>query len=319
MKKSKLWMAVAVIVIIGAFVLSFVKGKVEYFYGIALDPQVPKTEVFASDINAPSADVPVIDMKSKIEWLEKNSEINAIASFDGIPLKAYIAKTPEKSDKWVVVVHGYSQEPLQMAPNAYEFYNRGFNVLLPNLRGHGLSGGNYIGMGWNDRKDVIAWVEGIVKENPNAQIALYGISMGAATVMMVSGEKLPENVKCIIEDCGYTSAWDEFAYQLKSIYGLPSFPMMNLVNILVKKRAGYDLKEASALEQVKKCVTPMMFIHGGKDTFVPFYMMDELYNAAPCEKEKMTVANAGHGESYKVAPMLYWQNVFTFVEKYIDK
>ncbi len=62
-----------------------------------------------------------------------------------------------------------------------------------------------------------------LKEDPNAEIALFGVSMGGATAMMTSGEDLPSNVKVIIEDCGYSTVIDEFTYQLKDLFHLPSF------------------------------------------------------------------------------------------------
>ena len=81
----------------------------------------------------------------------------------------------------------------------------GFTVLMPGLRGHGESTGHYIGMGWHNRLDMLRWIDEIVRDDPEAEIVLFGISMGGATVMMTSGEALPPNVKVIVEDCGYTS------------------------------------------------------------------------------------------------------------------
>ena len=115
-----------------------------------------------------------------------------------------------------------------MSPYAYKYYTLGYHLLMPDLRGHGKSEGNYIGMGWHDRLDILKWIEFILKEDKEAEILLHGVSMGAATVMMVSGEDLPPNVKVIIEDCGYTSAKDQLSYKLKSMFKLPSFPFINL-------------------------------------------------------------------------------------------
>ncbi|MEC2597045.1 alpha/beta hydrolase, partial [Bacillus cereus] len=95
-----------------------------------------------------------------------------------------------------------------------------------------------VGMGWHDRKDVLIWIQQILKKDPNAEIALFGVSMGGATVMMTSGEDLPSNVKVIIEDCGYSTVIDEFTYQLKDLFHLPKFPVMNAANTVTKLRAG---------------------------------------------------------------------------------
>ena len=107
-------------------------------------------------------------------------------------------------------------------------------------------------MGWDDRLDIIDWINTILEYNPNAEIVLHGVSMGAATVSMVSGEDLPSNVKAIVADCGYTSVWDEFAYQLDDLFSLPEFPILNVSSLVAKVRAGYFLGEASTLKQVAK-------------------------------------------------------------------
>lgn len=203
-----------------------------------------------------------------------------IRSFDKLNLKGYEYMNEPSSHKWAIVVHGYSGRASEMTKYVRSFYEQGYNVIAPDLRGHGNSEGDYVGMGWHDRKDVLIWIQQILKKDPNAEIALFGVSMGGATVMMTSGEDLPSNVKVIIEDCGYSTVIDEFTYQLKDLFHLPKFPVMNAANTVTKLRAGYNLEEASAVKQVAKSKTPMLFIHGDADTFVPFEMLDEVYNAA---------------------------------------
>ena len=110
---------------------------------------------------------------------------------------------------------------------------------------------------------------------------------GAATVMMTAGEPLPPNVRAIVEDCGYTTAWEEFRYQLKKPMACRRFPVLYTADALLRRRAGFSLREASAAAQVAHSRTPMLFIHGGKDAFVPFAMLDEVYAAARCPKEKI--------------------------------
>ena len=143
------------------------------------------------------------------------------------------------------------------------------------------------------------------------------IGKGGATVMMTSGEALPENVRAIVEDCGYTSAWDEFRYQMKRTFSVPPFPVLYTTDALLRRRAGFSMREASAVEQLKKCRTPMLFIHGGKDAFVPFEMLAEVYAAAGCPKEQYIVPEAGHAESRAANPERYWQRVFGFLGRWM--
>jgi fermentation-respiration switch protein FrsA (DUF1100 family) len=142
--------------------------------------------------------------------------------------------------------------------------------------------------------------------------------MGAGAVMMTSGEELPSNVQAIVEDCGYTSTWDQFSYQLDILFGYPKFPILNMASLVTRVRAGYWLGDASAIDQVAKAKVPMLFIHGDKDVFVPYYMLDEVYNAANCEKEKVTVEEAKHAEASTVNPELYWMSVKNFINKHLS-
>ena len=174
-------------------------------------------------------------------------------------------------------------------------------------------------MGWLERPDVLDWIGGIVEQDPDAEIVLHGVSMGGATVMMAAGEDLPENVKCIVEDCGYSSVWDEFRLQLKNVFGLPAFPLLNAASLVCQVRAGYGFREASSVRQLQKASVPMLFIHGDADTFVPFEMLDVVYEAcASAEKEKLVVHGAPHGDAADTDPELYWSTVAAFVGKYVS-
>ena len=205
-----------------------------------------------------------------------------------------------------------------MAGFVNKFHSLGYNVLAVDARAHGDSEGTKIGMGWPDRLDIIEWIKLILSWDANAQIILHGVSMGAATVLMASGESLPKNVKAVIADCSYTSEWDEFRLEAKNLH-IPWFPVLNVTSVFSKLRDGYDFKQASALEQIKKSRIPTLFIHGTEDELVPYCMLDELYTAANCEKECLTVKGAGHALSSSVAPELYWNTVESFIAKYITE
>jgi len=245
------------------------------------------------------------------------AEDTAIVSLRGETIHANIALQGEPTHKWVVYSHGYSNNPAGHAALGWGMYKMGFNVLFPNLKGHARSESRAASMGWLDRLDVIDWISYILTIDPEAEIVLYGMSMGGATTMMTTGESLPENVRCAIADCGYTSVWDEFSVQIKEMLHLPVFPFLNAGRTVIKMRGKYDIKEASSLEQVRKSNIPTLFIHGDKDAFVPFWMLDVLYDNAACEKEKLVIEGGEHGNSHVVNPELYWGTIKAFVEKHI--
>ena len=312
-KKKKIILTISILLLV---VILGVGGLVgNYFYNLALNPFTSKDMIFGDEDDDTS-----LEVEADVNWLIKDSNYidTYITSSDNLKLHAYEVKNENKTDKWAIVVHGYTSEGKLLSSKAKHLYNMGYNVLVPDLRSHGSSEGDYIGMGWHDRLDIIDWINYIVKNNPNSEIALHGTSMGSATVLMVSGEKLPSNVKAIVADCGYTSVYDEFSYQLKQLFNLPAFPIMNFSDVVTHIRAGYCLNDASAINQVKKSTTPILYIHGDKDDFVPYYMMDELYNATNSEKEKLTIEGGEHANSDLVNPKLYWSTVNSFLEKYIE-
>jgi hypothetical protein len=166
-------------------------------------------------------------------------------------------------------------------------------------------------MGWKDRLDALHWLKTFQTDT----MVVHGVSMGAATTMMLSGEQMPDGIKDLrfVEDCGYTSVWDEFSGQLKEQFGLPAFPLMYSTSLLCKLRYGWSFGEASALEQVRKCHYPMLFIHGNTDTFVPSEMVYPLYEAKPGAKELWIAEGAEHALSYKEHKAEYVSKIKAFV------
>ena len=298
-------LAVLVVLIAGA--LAFAGN---YLFRFALDPQ------FGGMIS--SYEEGNLTLEGDSAWLDGNSEDWWLESRDGLKLHALYLAQPEESHKYVVACHGYGSIPQYMGRSAAHFYELGFNILAPAARAHELSQGRYTGMGWPERKDIVDWIGTIVEQDPEAEIVLYGISMGGATVMMTAGEELPANVKCVVEDCGYSSVWDEFAGQLQEMFGLPTFPVLDAASLVTQVRAGYGFKEASAVEQLKKTALPILFIHGEDDTFVPYWMLDVVYDAcASADKEKLSVPGAAHGEASWIDPGLYWSAVEAFLDKHM--
>lgn len=252
-----------------------------------------------------------------IKWLEQNSKEVEIISKDGLKLKGYEVKAKQNSNIWVITVHGYMGRGTDMIPYVEKFKDYEYNCLVIDLRAHGKSEGEYIGMGWLDHYDLEMWIDKVVEENKECKIILYGISMGAATVSMTTGDDIPKNVKLAIADCGYTTVWEEFKIHLRKIAHVLPFPLLYAASIMSKIFAGYGFREASTIKQVKKSKTPTIFIHGTKDKFVPFCMLNKIYMSANCYKEKLEIENAAHAESYNINPEKYWGTIEKFIEKYI--
>ena len=273
-----------------------------------------------------------------IDSLQINNALQdtVIIAKDGTPLHAMYAAAPVPTNRTAVIVHGYTDQAWEMMQIGYLYHHDlGFNVLLPDLRHAGLTPGPIVQMGWLDRLDVIQWINAApsifasvlpsstdsstssADPAENIEVVVHGISMGGATTMMVSGEELPAYVKCFVDDCGYTSVWDQFKKELKEQFGLPTFPLLNTASSICDLKYGWDFKEASAIEQVRKCQLPMLFIHGDSDKYVPTWMVYDLYEAKSEPKEIWVSKDAGHNRTYDMYPEEYAQRVSNFVAKYM--
>lgn len=249
----------------------------------------------------------------KYRWTETAAGANFKLVADYVPA----AKATKKT---VVLVHGFASSKEQMGGYAGLFHQLGYNVLVPDDRAQGQSGGKAMSYGYFEARDYRKWINQVIaKQGSQSQIALFGVSMGGATTMIASGLKMPSQVKAYIEDCGYTTADAEIRYQAKQMYHLPYWPMVPLTSAVTKLKAGFTFKDADAVRAVKGNHRPMLFIHGGADTFVPTKMVYQVYRADAGPKELMVVPGAKHAASYSHSPQRYQRKVQHFLRQYLGE
>ena len=140
--------------------------------------------------------------------------------------------------------------------------------------------------------------------------------MGAASVLMNADMDLPEDVKGIIADCGYTSMRDVTSYIARKWYHVPSFPLMFIMELYCRFLGHFSMKDADARKSVQACKLPVLFIHGTEDTFVITEYSKINDEACTGEKELLLVEGASHGISCLVDPVKYFSTVGEFLEKY---
>lgn len=248
---------------------------------------------------------------------EKFTEWFDIESVDG--LKLYGRWYPvEGSQKTIILFHGYRSTARRDFSCAVEVYNDlGLNVLLVDQRSHGRSEGKLITFGINERKDVVSWVNFVKEKFPEHIIALGGLSMGAATVLMASELLTPDDVKCIIADCGYSSPKEIMCKVCKEVFHTSGKPWYAMLNVVCKNFGGFDLSSASACEAVKITKIPILFVHGTADSFVPVEMGIKNHEACTSEKDICIVEGAEHGFSFLVDEPTVTKHITDFVNKYV--
>lgn len=261
------------------------------------------------------------DIKPWVDSIKTNQHLKDtfVIMPNGERHHAFYLEADKANGRTAVVVHGYRDSATKFF-YLMRMYNRdlSYNVLMPDLHAHGYSEGEMIQMGWKDADDVLHWADVARKrfhmDGYEDNMIIHGVSMGAATTMNISGkENLPAYIKGFIEDCGYTTVWDEFGGQLKEQFSLPAFPLMHLASALCDYRYGWNFKEASPLESVKKSTHPMLFIHGDKDDFVPTWMVYPLYEAKPEPKTLWIAPGSDHAKAYQDHPEEYTEQVRRFI------
>ena len=303
--KKIIWI---IVIVCAVFVMALVGGSFYMLdYSLAPDPNRMDTDsCYQQQFEA---------YPESKEWVDSLRSIGALRdTFLTMPSgeRHHAFFVDRSSTRTAVVVHGWRDCAIKFfwLARIYE-HELGYNVVMPELHGCGESGGEAIQMGWKDRLDVMQWMKTFLADT----MVVHGVSMGAATTMMLSGEQMPEGIKDLrfVEDCGYTCVWDEFAGQLKEQFGLPEFPLMHSTSMLCQLRYGWSFAEASALKQVAKCHYPMLFIHGDADIFVPSQMVYPLYEAKPEPKSIWIASGAEHAKSYKEHKAEYISRIREFV------
>lgn len=301
-----------VIQIIGSF----------FFYGLAIERGPKEFLQNNADLEVSDETMDLFINGSWIDWVnEQKFEELTLTSRDGLKLAGYYLPADEPTDKLVILTHGYLGHAKQMGLYGQHYYtDLGYNIFMPDARGHGKSEGDYYGFGWPDRLDLIDWTAYLVKKlGAETEVVYHGLSMGAATVLMASGEEaIPRQVKAIVADSPYKSVYQLFKYQMNRMFYLPAFPLLDSTSLLTKVRAGYSFRGASALTEVAKTDVPILYIHGEADTFVPTKMAEELYKNTSSDAELLLIPNANHGEAFALAEDEYKLKVNRFLNRYIN-
>ena len=233
------------------------------------------------------------------------SEDMSVTSFDGLKLCGkYYEYAPGAVTE--LMFHGYrGSAERDLCGGVQRAFSLGRNVLLVDQRTACRSDGHTITFGINEYRDCLNWVDFAIREfGPDVKLILTGISMGAATVVIASGQELPKNVVGVLADCGYTSA-KEIIKKCAREMGLPGDLVYPFIKLGGKVFGHFDVDETSPIEAVKNCKVPIIFYHGSSDDFVPCDMSKAVYDACPAPKRLVVTPGAGHGLCYLIDPETY--------------
>ncbi|RMD94686.1 MAG: alpha/beta fold hydrolase [Calditrichaeota bacterium] len=247
--------------------------------------------------------------------------------------RAAIAEKPGASDHWVrisawylprdsaraliVYAHGLFRSRREMLERAAFLWQHGYAGLLLDLRRHGSSGGKLSGMGYLERLDIEAAVhfarDSLKFHKP---ILAFGVSMGAAATLLAAAET--PDIRGIIVDSSFLSFKNTIAHHLKLFFGLPTFPLGDLVMFFTRHRLGFKYEDFDMQRAVAKIhQRPMLFIAGGHDRRMPVEVEMTLFkSAASPVKFFVVIPEATHGAAFRTDREKYEQALLQFLNRY---
>lgn len=253
-------------------------------------------------------------------WLKDHSAQDVyITSEDG--LKLHGLWIPTKNARGTILfAHGYRSTMLVDFGLAFDFYRKnGMNLLIPEQRSHGQSEGRYITFGVKESRDMVKWLAFHNKEFGKAPVILSGLSMGASTMLYLADKDLPDNVRGVIADCGFTSPKEILSSVFTRVTHLPAAPTLWITDLLARILAGFSLTQEDSRSTLCNNRLPIVLVHGLDDDFVPSRMTEEAYRVCTGQKQLLLVEGAGHGVSFLIAKDQYIAMITNFLDSCIRK
>ena len=253
-------------------------------------------------------------------WLKAHDAQDVwVNSDDGLKLHGLWIPAPNARGT-ILFAHGYRSTPLVDFSHAMEFYNqRGINLLIPDQRAHGKSQGKYITFGVKESRDMLGWIEYHNQNLCDLPIVLDGLSMGASTMLYLADRDLPENVKAIIADCGFTSPKDIISVVFRSVTHLPAIPSIWFADLFARIFAKFSLYECDTRMSLSNSKLPVLIVHGTADDFVPCEMSKQAYACCNSPKQLLLVEDAPHGHSFLRGKERYCSLINELLDNYVGK
>ena len=244
------------------------------------------------------------------DGLEK--EDYTVESFDGYVLHAQFLRNPAPSEKYVIISHGYTDNRFGSLKYGKIYLDLGYNLVIYDLRGHGLNAPTFCTYSIRERRDLAAMIADTKKRHPDAvTLGLHGESLGAATSVAVLEFKPP--VDFVVADCGFAEIVPVLKGAMKGMK-MPAW-LAELGGIAAKVRYGYGFNEMRPIDSLAGNTIPMLFIHGAADTFITPDHSRRMQAATAGESELRLIDGAPHAASVLTAPGLYAEYVAAFLEK----
>lgn len=266
------------VLIILAVVITLIVSYIAYRKAFYSDRREPRN-IYKMSPGMTEEDFP--KMKELIDrMLARDFEWVYITSDDGLKLAARYYHVADGAPVQIHC-HGYRGTSIRDFSGGNKLSHEiGHNALVIDERACGRSEGHTITFGIKERYDVLRWIDYVIDRfGEDVEIILCGVSMGSSTVLMAAGLGLPPNVKGITADCPF-SGGEKIIQKVCGDMGLPPKIMTPFIRLGARLFGHFNLNETTVIEAVKNKNVPVLLIHGEKDSYVPYEMSQEIYEAA---------------------------------------
>ena len=244
------------------------------------------------------------------EGIEKS--MYTVVSYDGYELHAELLYNPEKSTKYVIISHGYTDNRMGALKYASMYLKLGYNCIIYDLRGHGENEATFTTYGIREGKDLGCLIKDTRKRYTDiTTLGIHGESLGAATT--ISSMKDTPQIDFAVSDCGFS----DIEGVLKQGYRNAHVPVLfvDLADIGARIRYHYAIKDMRPIDALNENEVPVLFIHGGEDELIVPQNSQDMYRRTKGYSECHIIPGAGHAESILASPERYGKIVKEFLKK----
>jgi hypothetical protein len=249
--------------------------------------------------------VPAIPANLQLRYSAVSWHVRSIRAFDGVRLDSWFVRPAVRNGNCVMVLHGIGDSRQGSAGYAPLFLDEGYSVLLPDSRAHGSSEGELVTYGLLEKSDVVAWAHWLRQHDCNALYAL-GESLGGS--VLVQAAACGTDFRAIVAESAFADLPAIAEFRVRQMFHLPPLLQSAIPPLLVQNsmtyarfRYGIDLRQVLPIESIRRTTTPILLVHGLRDSRTPYWHSQALARAnANCVL--WLVPNAEHTGAYATTP-----------------
>ncbi len=212
---------------------------------------------------------------------------------DNVRLHGWLVPAPS-SPALLLFCHGNAGNISHRVDNIRRLYDIGLSVLIFDYRGYGHSGGRITEAGFYLDAEAAYDLARKRADASGLKLVIFGRSLGGIAAVHLAASRSCDGV--ILE-----STFTHMAAMAREHFPLP------VPESLLRDKL-------NSLDRIDRVTAPVLFFHGDCDDIVPFRLGQELYQATKAPKEFVTLAGAGHNDTYFVGGSEYFRKFRSFID-----